>query len=131
VGPERLKAFTDGVFAIIITLMVLELRAPHDAALNSLRPLVPVVLSAAAVGGDMKGKLSPLIYAIAIASAFVRPWIAGVLFVAPRALNFALGWVRLGYERGPVMLFVGLNDRPGGERLWSTSSRSGGAASWS
>ena len=34
----------------------------------------------------------------------------------PRAVNFALGWVRLDYERGPIMLFVGLNDRPGGER---------------
>ena len=32
----------------------------------------------------------------------------------PRALNFALGWVRLDYETGPVMLFVGLNDRTGG-----------------
>jgi TMEM175 potassium channel family protein len=173
VGPERLKAFTDGVLAIIITIMVLELRAPHDAALTSLRPLVPVVLSyalsfvylviywnnhhhllhvtrrvtggilwanahllfwlslvpfvtawmgenhfapvpmaaygvvlfvaavaylvlqrviivsegpesalAAAGGGDMKGKLSPLVYAIAIPSAFVRAWIAGILFVA-------------------------------------------------
>src|SRR5688500_12705320 len=172
-GPERLKAFTDGVLAIIITIMVLELRAPHDAALSSLRPLVPVVLSyvlsflyitiywnnhhhllhvcrqvtggilwanahllfwlslvpfvtawmgenhfapvpmaaygavlflagvaywvlqrliivtqgtesalAAAIGRDMKGKLSPLLYAIAIPSAFVSPWIAGVLFVA-------------------------------------------------
>lgn len=34
----------------------------------------------------------------------------------PRALNFALGWVRLEYERGPIMAFVGRNDRPGGER---------------
>jgi uncharacterized membrane protein len=172
-GPERLKAFTDGVLAIIITIMVLELRAPHDAALSSLRPLVPVVSSyalsfvyltiywnnhhhllhvcrqvtggilwanahllfwlslvpfvtawmgenhfapvtmaayggvlfvsavaywvlqrviiasqgaesalAAAVGRDTKGKLSLLLYAIAIPSAFVSPWIAGVLFVA-------------------------------------------------
>jgi TMEM175 potassium channel family protein len=173
VGPERLKAFTDGVLAIIITIMVLELRAPHDTALTSLRPLVPVVLSyalsfvyliiywnnhhhllhvtrrvtagilwanahllfwlslvpfvtawmgenhfapvpmaaygvvlflaavaylvlqrviivsqgtesplAAAVAGDMKGKLSALAYAIAIPLAFVRPWIAGTLYVA-------------------------------------------------
>ena len=44
-GPERLKAFTDGVLAIIVTIMVLELRAPHDAAVTALRPLVPVVLS--------------------------------------------------------------------------------------
>jgi uncharacterized membrane protein len=170
--PDRLKAFTDGVLAIIITIMVLELRAPHDATLTSLRPLVPVVLSyalsfvylmiywnnhhhllhvtqrvtggilwanahllfwlslvpfvtawmgenhfapvpmaaygvvlllagiaylvlqrviiasqgpgsvlAAAVGRDMKGKVSALLYALAIPAAFIRPWIAGVMFV--------------------------------------------------
>jgi TMEM175 potassium channel family protein len=169
---DRLKAFTDGVLAILITIMVLELRAPHDATLTSLRPLVPVVLSytlsfvylmiywnnhhhllhvtqrvtggilwanahllfwlslvpfvtawmgenhfapvpmaaygvvlflaglaylvlqrviirsqgpgsvlAAAVGRDMKGKLSALAYALAIPAAFIRPWIAGTLFV--------------------------------------------------
>jgi uncharacterized membrane protein len=169
---DRLKAFTDGVLAILITIMVLELRAPHDATLTSLRPLVPVVLSyalsfvylmiywnnhhhllhvtqrvtggilwanahllfwlslvpfvtawmgenhfapvpmaaygvvlflagvaylvlqrviiasqgpesvlAAAVGRDMKGKLSALGYALAIPAAFIRPWIAGMLFV--------------------------------------------------
>ena len=171
--PDRLKAFTDGVLAIIITIMVLELRAPHDAELASLRPLVPVILSyvlsfvylviywnnhhhllhvtqrvtggilwanahllfwlslvpfvtawagenhfapvpmaaygvvlllaaiaylvlqrviiasqgpesvvAAAVRGDTKWRLSSLVYAIAIASAFVRPWIAGALYTA-------------------------------------------------
>ena len=42
---NRLEAFSDGVFAIIITIMVLELRAPHDAALFALTPLVPVFLS--------------------------------------------------------------------------------------
>ena len=42
---NRLEAFSDGVFAIIITIMVLELRAPHDAALQALSPLVPVFLS--------------------------------------------------------------------------------------
>ena len=35
--PDGLKAFTDGVLAIIITIMVLELRVPHDAALRSVR----------------------------------------------------------------------------------------------
>jgi uncharacterized membrane protein len=171
-APDRLKAFTDGVLAIIITIMVLDLRVPHDAALTSLRPLVPVVLSyalsfvylmiywnnhhhllhvtrqvtggilwanahllfwlslvpfvtawmgenhfapvpmaayggvlflagvaylvlqrviilsqgpesvlAAAIGRDMKGKLSALAYALAIPAAFISPWIAGMLFV--------------------------------------------------
>ena len=169
---DRLKAFTDGVLAIIVTIMVLELHPPHDATLASLRPLIPVVLSyvlsfvyliiywnnhhhllqitprvtggilwanahllfwlslvpfvtawmgenhfariptaaygvnmllagvaywilqrviivsqgpesavAAAIGGDLKGNLSPIIYAIAIPLALVRPWLAGALYV--------------------------------------------------
>lgn len=42
---NRLEAFSDGVIAIIITIMVLELRPPHEASLPSLRPLLPVFLS--------------------------------------------------------------------------------------
>ena len=38
----RLEAFSDGVFAVIITIMVLDLKVPHDADWNALRPLVPV-----------------------------------------------------------------------------------------
>jgi uncharacterized membrane protein len=41
----RLEAFSDGVIAIIITIMVLELRPPHEATWESLRPLTPVLLS--------------------------------------------------------------------------------------
>jgi len=171
-GKERLAAFSDGVLAIIITIMVLELRVPHGDDLAALRPLVPVFLSyvlsfvyvgiywnnhhhllavtervnggilwanmhllfwlslvpfatgwlgenhfapaptaaygaillaaalaywvlqrailavqgpdsllAAAVGRDLKGKLSPVFYTLAIALAFVRPWIADGLYV--------------------------------------------------
>ena len=177
--PDRLNAFTDGVLAIILTIMVLELRAPHDAELASLRPLAPVAVSyvlsfvylviywnnhhhllhltrtvtggilwanahllfwlslvpfvtawmgenhfapvptaaygvvlflaalayvvlqrviiasqgpasplAAAIGADMKGKLSALVYAIAVPFAFVRPWVAGTLYAA-----VALMWI--------------------------------------
>lgn len=169
----RLEAFSDGVLAIIITIMVLELRVPHSADLAGLRPLAPVFLSyvlsfvyiaiywnnhhhmlhvcgrvtggilwanlhllfwlslvpfvtawmgenhfasvptaaygvvlllaavaywilqrtiiqnqgsesllARAVGSDLKGKLSPLMYLIAIPAAFVHPAIAGALYVA-------------------------------------------------
>jgi uncharacterized membrane protein len=171
-GTGRLEAFSDGVIAIIITIMVLELKVPHGTELASLRPLWPVFLSyvlsfvnlgiywnnhhhmthvtervsgkvlwanlhllfwlslfpfvtgwmgenhfapaptalygvvmllaaiaywillrailavqgphsllAAAVGRDFKGKLSPLLYLIAIPSAFIREWIAGGLYV--------------------------------------------------
>src|SRR6185295_14568332 len=41
----RLEAFSDGVIAIIITIMVLELKVPHGADLAALRPLLPIVLS--------------------------------------------------------------------------------------
>lgn len=41
----RLEAFSDGVIAIIITIMVLELRVPHGEDLQSLRPLLPTFLS--------------------------------------------------------------------------------------
>jgi uncharacterized membrane protein len=41
----RLEAFSDGVIAILITIMVLELEAPHTASLAALRPLVPTFLS--------------------------------------------------------------------------------------
>ena len=42
---NRMEAFSDGVIAIIITIMVLELRVPHGASLVALRPIGPVFLS--------------------------------------------------------------------------------------
>jgi uncharacterized membrane protein len=44
-GKARLEAFSDGVIAVIITIMVLELKVPHDADPGALLPLVPVLLS--------------------------------------------------------------------------------------
>ena len=41
-GTNRLEAFSDGVFAIIITIMVLELKVPHGAGLSDLVTLWPV-----------------------------------------------------------------------------------------
>jgi len=41
----RLEAFSDGVLAIIITIMVLEIKVPHEADWAALRPLIPVFLS--------------------------------------------------------------------------------------
>jgi uncharacterized membrane protein len=44
-GKSRFEAFSDGVFAIIITIMVLELKVPHGEDAETLRPLIPVFLS--------------------------------------------------------------------------------------
>jgi uncharacterized membrane protein len=44
-GKSRFEAFSDGVLAIIITIMVLELKVPHGESLESLTPLIPVFLS--------------------------------------------------------------------------------------
>jgi uncharacterized membrane protein len=41
----RLEAFSDGVIAILITIMVLELKVPHGASFASLRPMLPVFLT--------------------------------------------------------------------------------------
>ena len=169
----RLEAFSDGVIAILITIMVLELKIPHGTDLRALAPVLPVfftyVLSyvyvgiywnnhhhmlhatsringrilwanlhllfwlslipfvtgwmgenhfaaiptaiyggvlfaagvayyvlqsaiiadqgagsklATAVGRDLKGKISPVLYAVAIPLAFVREWIADAIYVA-------------------------------------------------
>jgi len=44
-GKGRLEAFSAGVIAIIITIMVLELKVPHGATIDVLLPLAPVLLS--------------------------------------------------------------------------------------
>jgi uncharacterized membrane protein len=53
-GKGRVEAFSDGVVAIIITIMVLELRPPHEPTLEAIRPLLPLfaayVLSFVLVG---------------------------------------------------------------------------------
>lgn len=169
----RLEAFSDGVFAIIITIMVLELKVPHGSDFTALKPLLPVFLSyvlsfvyvgiywnnhhhllsgvkqingsilwanlhllfwlsltpvvtgwmgenhfapatlalygvillmaalafsilqnrlvalngidstlARAVGRNWKGKLSPTLYCVGIATSFVSTWVAGACYVA-------------------------------------------------
>jgi TMEM175 potassium channel family protein len=172
-NKARLEAFSDGVFAILITILVLELKVPHGDDLRALEPLLPVFLTyvlsfvylgiywnnhhhmlhatasingkvlwanlhllfwlslvpfatgwmgenhfasvptalygaimlaaalayyvlqatilaeqgrdgklARALGRDLKGKISPLLYSAAIPLAFVREWIADAIYVA-------------------------------------------------
>lgn len=175
----RLEAFSDGVLAIIITIMVLEIKVPHGDGLAALRPLIPVFLSyilsfiyvgiywnnhhhlfqavryvngrvlwanlhllfwlslipfatgwmgenhfaampvalygtvllfaaiaywvltrvllvhhdkdsplATAIGRDFKGKISLILYAVAILLCFINPWIACGLYVGVAAIWF-------------------------------------------
>ena len=170
-STSRVEAFSDGVLAIIITIMVLELRVPHSPEWSALQPLVPVFISyvlsfvylgiywnnhhhmlhvtrhvngtilwanlhllfwlslvpfvtawmgenhfaavptaayggvllaaaiaywllqrailrregrhsllAEAVGRDLKGKLSPFTYILAILATWIHPWISGALY---------------------------------------------------
>src|SRR4051812_26875223 len=44
-GKGRLEAFSDGVIAILITIMVLELKIPHGDDLRAIAPLLPVFLT--------------------------------------------------------------------------------------
>jgi uncharacterized membrane protein len=44
-GPNRVEAFSDGVIAVAITIMVLELHVPHGADADALAPMLPVFLS--------------------------------------------------------------------------------------
>jgi uncharacterized membrane protein len=44
-GKGRLEAFSDGVLAIIITIMVLEIKVPHGDILEDLKPLLPIFIS--------------------------------------------------------------------------------------
>ncbi|MEQ5838934.1 TMEM175 family protein [Paraburkholderia acidicola] len=176
-GKGRLEAFSDGVIAIIITIMVLELKVPHGIDLAALQPLIPVFLAyvlsfiyvgiywnnhhhtfhavqkvsggvlwanlhllfwlslfpvitdwigeshlaawptafygfvlfmaavayfilihalirsegrdstlAKAIGRDIKGKVSAVIYLAGVVLAFIEPWISAVLYTAAAAL---------------------------------------------
>jgi TMEM175 potassium channel family protein len=176
---NRLEAFSDGVLAIIITIMVLELRIPHGSDFGAVKPVLPVFLTyllsfiyvgiywnnhhhllkasravtagmmwanlhllfwlslfpfatgwmgenhftalpsavyggvlfmaalayyilqnlivraqggrsklAKSIGSDLKGKLSPILYATAIGVSFFRPWIAGCIYI-----GVALMWL--------------------------------------
>jgi uncharacterized membrane protein len=44
-GKGRLEAFSDAIIAIIMTIMVLELKVPHDTNLAALRPIIPIFFS--------------------------------------------------------------------------------------
>jgi hypothetical protein len=68
-GKNRLEAFSDGVIAILITIMVLELKGPHGAELDALLPVLSVLGTSESTGSSSTQvpaiRLCPLPYSSA------------------------------------------------------------------
>jgi len=111
IAADRLAAFSDAVFAVIVTIMVLELKAPDQAALSALWPLWPTAISYA---------VSYLFIAIIWINhhylmRFVGPptlgliWINFVHLFLVSLLPFATAWVaRTRLASSPVVFYAGL-----------------------
>ena len=111
ITADRLAAFSDAVFAVIVTVMVLELKAPDEPAFSALWPLWPTAISYA---------VSYLFIAIIWINhhylmRFVGPptlgliWINFVHLFMVSLLPFATAWVaRTRLASSPVVLYAGL-----------------------
>jgi uncharacterized membrane protein len=111
ITAERLTAFSDAVFAVIVTVMVLELKAPDQPAFSALWPLWPTVISYA---------VSYLFIAIIWINhhylmSLVGPptlrliWINFIHLFMVSLLPFATAWVaRTKLASSPVVLYAGL-----------------------
>src|SRR6266852_5657161 len=111
VTADRLAAYSDAVFAVIVTVMVLELRAPDQPAFSALRPLWPTAISYA---------VSYLFVAIIWINhhylmRFVGPptlgllWINFVHLFMVSLLPFATAWIaRTRLASSPVVFYAGL-----------------------
>jgi uncharacterized membrane protein len=77
-GESHLAPGPTAVYGVILLLAAIAYLLLQHAILRQEGPDSTLGL---AVGRDRKGKISPLIYAIAIAAAFVHPWMAGALYV--------------------------------------------------
>jgi uncharacterized membrane protein len=111
ITADRLTAFSDAVFAVIVTIMVLELKAPDEPAFSALRPLWPTAISYA---------VSYLFIAIIWINhhylmRFVGPpalgliWINFVHLFLVSILPFATAWIaRTRLASYPVVFYAGL-----------------------
>jgi uncharacterized membrane protein len=111
IAADRLITFSDGVFAVIVTIMVLELRAPEEPAFSALWPLWPTAVSYA---------VSYLFIAIIWINhhhlmRYVGPptpgliWINFVHLFMVSLVPFATAWVaRTQLASAPVVLYAGL-----------------------
>jgi uncharacterized membrane protein len=111
VRKERLEAFSDGVIAVIITIIVLEMKVPHGPELSALAPLVPVfltyVLSFVYVGIYWNNHHHMLHVATSINGAVM--WANLHLLFWLSLLPFTTGWMGENhFERSPTVLY-GMN----------------------
>jgi uncharacterized membrane protein len=77
-GENHLAPAPTAVYGVILLLAAIAYLLLQHAILRQEGPNSTL---GAAVGNDRKGKISPLIYAIAISVAFLHPWMAGALYV--------------------------------------------------
>ena len=95
----RLEAFTDGVIAILITILVLELRAPHGADVAALAPLAPAVLS----------YILSFIYIVSLDASEIQIWtdVSGFMTADPRVVPTARSIPRLSYDEAAELAYFG------------------------
>jgi uncharacterized membrane protein len=108
-NKNRLEAFSDGVLAIVLTIMVLEMKVPHgDARLASLRPVLPVFLSyvlSFVYVGIYWSNHHHLLHAAERVSGKVL-WANLHLLFWLSLLPFATGWMgENGFAHWPVVLY--------------------------
>jgi uncharacterized membrane protein len=92
---SRLEAFSDGVIAIIITIMVLELKIPHGAAWSDITPLIPVFISYLAsfiILGIYWGNHHHLVHTIRTVNSKIM-WANLHLLFWLSLIPFATGWM--------------------------------------
>lgn len=107
-NKSRLEAFSDGVLAIIVTIMVLELKVPHEATLHALLELLPIfisyVLSFLFVGVYWANH-HHLLQAIKSVNTKIIWANMGLLFVLS-LIPFCTAWVgESGFEKLPMALY--------------------------
>ena len=121
----RLEAFSDGVLAIILTIMVLEIKVPHGADFAALRPLLPVVLSYVLsfiyIGirwnnhHMMLASVSKVSGGVLWANLHLLFWLSLV--------PFATGWMGENHFAWPAMVLYGVILLMAGVAYWLLQSR--------
>ena len=110
-NKSRLEAFSDGVIAIIITIMVLEFKTPHEVSLEAIKPLVPIFISyviSFIVVGIYWGNHHYLIHTLARINGKII-WANMHLLFWLSLIPFATAWMgETSFSKYSVMLYAAL-----------------------